>query len=155
MVYRQFLRSAERHLQICKQLLKDVDALEDSTKKANVLSEIYYLSGYVLEAGLSYAFFSHIRYSGDIYLSEHYQNNGFKTHNISLKYSYLLKNSCIINDLVFVSAKHSNRELQSLFNGWDVKYRYEQYVKIKKRTIDAYIVEVERGLNKIRTQYPF
>ena len=148
------MRSAERHLQICKQLLVDYDSLSDAKRKSYLIAEVYYLSGYILESSLSYAFFSHIRYSGDIYLSEHYKNNGFKTHDIRAKYHYMNKQSCFIHDLVFVSRAHTSKELQNLFNDWNVNYRYEHYSNLDKTLIISYINEIEQDLVKIKTNYP-
>ena len=119
-----------------------------------MLAEVYYLSGYVLEAGLSYAFFYHIRFTGDVYSSEHYKNGCFKTHHIQMKYQYMTQRSCFIHDLMFVSRVHGTKELQELFNQWDVKYRYEHYPNLNKRLIISYIEEIEKGLMKIKIQYP-
>lgn len=154
MHYRQFLRSAERHLQICRQLLDEYDSLTNSQKKVFLLAEVYYLSGYILESSLSYAFFSYIRYTGDIYSSEHFRNSCFKTHQILMKYQYMAQRSCVINDLLFVSRVHKSKDLQTLFNQWDVKYRYEQLPSLDKRLIVCYIDEIEKGLIKIKTQFP-
>jgi hypothetical protein len=130
------------------------DTIVDSQKKAYILSEVYYLSGYILETGLSYAFFSHIRYTGDIYSSVHYSNKGFKTHNTNIKYQYLLNNNCVISDLVFVSSSHKTKALQKLYNEWDVKYRYEHYSNLNKNLLNTYISELARALTKIKIQYP-
>lgn len=154
MDYRQFLRSAERHLQICKLLLDTYDKAKDARQKSNILSEVYYLSGYVLETGLSYAFFSHIKHAGDIYLSSHFNNNCFKTHRVLQKYEYMMRNSCTINGLVFVSVSHQRRDLQQLFTQWDVKFRYEHHAKLNKEVMNIYIAEIEKGLITIKIQYP-
>lgn len=118
------------------------------------MDEVYYLSGYILESSLSYAFFNHIRYTGDIYSSEHYNSNCFKTHHIQTKYLYMTRCSCVIRDLVFVSRVHTSKDLQCLFNNWDVKYRYEHYPNLDRALLANYIDELEKGLKKIKTQYP-
>lgn len=154
MDYKQYLRSAERHLLVCKQMLKDFDSFGKGCQKSYVLSEAYYLSGYILESSLSYAFFSHISFRGDIYLSAHYNNKQFKTHNILQKYAYMTKNACIINDLMFISKPHSKSQLQRMFSDWDVKYRYEQYRNLSKDSVNAFIAEIEKNLLKIKKLYP-
>ncbi len=154
MDYRQYLRSAERHLQTCRQLLLLYDTVSDAKSKSFLLNEVYYLSGYILESSLSYAFFNHIRYNGDIYLSEHYNNKSFKTHHIQTKYIYMMQRSCVIRDLVFVSHGHTSKDLQRLFNNWDVKYRYEHYPNLDKALLDYYIKELEKGLIRIKIQFP-
>lgn len=154
MDYRQFLRSAERHLLICKELLSKYDLTGNYREKSYLLSEIYYLSGYILETGLSYAFFSHICYCGDVYDSPHLKTNLFKTHDLVKKYQYLAQSSCVIPDLVFVSLPHKNNALQTLFLSWNVSYRYEQYPSLTKAILVDYISEIETGLNLIRTKYP-
>lgn len=129
------------------------DSCANSTEQQYLLSEVYYLSGYILETGLSYAFFSHIHFTGDVNQSEHF-SKGFKTHSIQMKYHYMNLKSCFINDLVFVSRKHNIIELQTLFNEWDVKYRYENYPHLSKQLISQYIDEVGKNLARIKTQYP-
>lgn len=154
MDYRQFLRAAERHLLTCKQLLSKYDLIVNSCEKTYLLAEVYYLSGYILETGLSYAFFSHICYSGDVYNSSHLNTTSFKTHDLVKKYQYLLRSSCVIPDLVFISLPHNNYALQTLFLSWSVNYRYEQYPGLTKTILAEYISAIETGLNLIRTKYP-
>ncbi len=154
MDYRQYLRSAERHLQTCRQLLVKYNSVSDANSKSYLLDEVYYLSGYILESSLIYAFFNHIRYTSDIYLSEHYYINCFMTHRIQTKYLYMTQRSCVIRDLIFVSRSHTSKVLQDLFNNWDVKYRYEHYPRLDKTLLDDYINELENGLKKIKKLYP-
>ena len=71
-----------------------------------------------------------------------------------MKYQYMAQRSCVINDLLFVSRVHKSKDLQTLFNQWDVKYRYEQLPSLDKRLIVCYIDEIEKGLIKIKTQFP-
>ena len=64
------------------------------------------------------------------------------------------KQSCFIHDLVFVSRAHTSKELQNLFNDWNVNYRYEHYSNLDKTLIISYINEIEQDLVKIKTNYP-
>lgn len=154
MKHTQFLRSAERHLQICKGLLSSYEGEVDSTRKSYILQEVYYLSGYVLETGLSYAFFSFLKYTDDIYKSEHLKNGGFKTHDISMKYNYMITHSCLINELVFISFPHGDAALQEMFNEWSVNYRYEHNPNLKFKKLCEYMAVLEKDLIRIKTLFP-
>jgi len=64
MQYEEYKTASERHLETClslKQLI-ETNSITDFKKKNEILSNIYYLSGYVIECIVNYGILTHIRF---------------------------------------------------------------------------------------------
>lgn len=157
MDYIQFKNAAYRHLVSCKQLL---NATKDSTTKKDTKDrlclEIYYLSGYILEAMLSYAVCSSMNVKGDVYQSKPFKEDStkFKVHDLNQKYSYALQNGCYgLRNICFFQKKHPETVIQNLFHDWHVKYRYENRANLSPEILTKYISSIEGVYQTILKNY--
>jgi len=147
MQYQEYQKSALRHLVTCKQLLSDVERDDVNTDTGHkLIQEAYYLSGYVLEALLSFSVCSYMHVTGDCMKSIPFtsEQKQFKTHDLTQKYRYAKgKGLTVLKDLCFFAKPHKNRDLQKLFTNWDVKYRYETNVLVNKKNLTDFIGEID------------
>lgn len=157
MDYIQFKNAAYRHLVSCKQLLNDTkDSTTKKDTKDRLCLEIYYLSGYILEAMLSYAVCSSMNVKGDVYQSKPFKEDStkFKVHDLNQKYSYALQNGCNgLRNICFFHKKHPETVIQNLFHDWHVKYRYENRANLSPEILTKYISSIEGVYQTILKNY--
>lgn len=158
MEYKQFQNAAYRHLVSCNQLLEVAKKTKTKTDIVDKLCfEIYYLSGYILETMLSYAVCSAMNISGDIEESKPFKEDSrkFKVHNLRQKYEYALSTAGCngLRGICFFQQQHSKKEIQKLFDDWDVKYRYEKKERISLEVISEYIKSVKEVYEVIFKNY--
>lgn len=157
MDYRDFRTAAHRHLVSCSKMCELLGNASDEEKR-NLISDIYYLSGYVVETLISYAIFSvapkNIKNKP---IEEHPDyENGFKTHNFQAKISFALKHSCDFGGISLISNQHPNTDINNLFRGWTIEVRYQHPTKFvnKKTTIsDQLIIEYIDVLKNVEKQF--
>lgn len=144
MTRKDYYRAAHRHLETCKCLYATQKNTKlDKTLKSHYLSNIYYLSGYVVETMISYALFTQIR-TELVNINNHPK---FKTHNIQAKILYARKNNCSLDGILLIDKK-SEKKIQKLYSDWTVDFRYQQYSNI--RSIDEKVLfEYLNVLNSI------
>lgn len=126
MNYKDFRTAAHRHLITCLKLCEILETA-NTEEKRNIISDIYYLSGYVIETLLSYAIFcaapNAIRNKP---IEEHPDyERGFKTHNFQAKISFALKHQCDFSGINLISNLHPNNEINNLFRSWTIEVRYQ------------------------------
>lgn len=153
MHYKEFRTAAHRHLLSCEKMCKGLSGLSNINEKRDLIAEIYYLSGYIVETLLSYAIFN--------VASREIQNqpieshpdydNGFKTHDFQAKIQFAINHGCNFDGFPFISVKHPNINLRKLFNAWHVNLRYQHYSKfnntpssLNERMIISYICELAK-----------
>lgn len=151
MEYKEFSRASLRHFHTCQLLYEKLIELPQSEmkKKQFLIHNIYYLSGYVFETLLSYAFFSKLRWDGKIEESCHFQDKKFKTHNLSSKIIYAKQYNCDLSGIFFLDRRHSNKILQKMFDNWCVDLRYQETSTLKgfrfcEEDIRQYIDEIRK-----------
>lgn len=128
MKYIEFLGAAKRHSICCHEIIKrheDLGRGHDVEKKA-LLNNSYYLSGYIIETLLSYAFFNSIKCKGEIENNKHFKRKDFKTHDLNLKAAYAKTHNCDFSSLPLIGYKHKDKDVQKLFNKWCVELRYQE-----------------------------
>lgn len=128
MKYTEFLGAARRHDKCCHEIIKRYEELGrgHDLEKKSLLNNAYYLSGYIIETLLSYAFFNFINYKGDIKDNKHFKNNNFKTHDLSTKATYAKTHNCDFSSLPLIGYKHKDKDIQKLFSRWCVDMRYQE-----------------------------
>ncbi|GAB3936609.1 hypothetical protein [Mucilaginibacter myungsuensis] len=134
MDFREYKRSAVRHLLTCQQLIDKSTILKQENKTA-ILLNVYYLSGYVVETCLSYAYFSHIKHQGPVENCKAYATDGFKTHRFDVKIKFIMGVNGDLNSIPFINNKSQFDKLNLLFNNWSTDYRYSATEKIKERDL--------------------
>lgn len=161
MNYIEFLGAAKRHAICCHEIVKRYDELgrgHDKEKKA-LLNNAYYLSGYIIETLLSYAFFNCIQCKGKIEDNEHFKRASFKTHDLSIKATYARTHNCDFSSLPLIGHKHENQKIQSMFTKWCVELRYQESKEVlgKCVTVDdlkAYLNVIDEIKNSIIEKFP-
>ncbi len=146
---KEYRKAAIRHFHTCEQLLGCVSKERNVHIKNDLLLNIYYLSGYVIETSLSYSYFRQIRYFGDIEDSPDYKSKGFKTHNFETKVKFIREKNGNLNNIPFVLNKHVDRRMDLLYKNWNPDFRYcaSQNVKlndnINENIIEKYLAEIK------------
>ena len=80
MIYKEYKKASQRHYHTCYFLLSEIkDSMNtiDAPLQKKILENIYYLSGYIIECGLSYAFFKVINYDAAKSVYDLDSNNSF------------------------------------------------------------------------------
>ena len=156
MDYKEFRSAAHRHLLSCQNMCKALASINNLEEKNALLADIYYLSGYIIETLLSYAFFcSCDKKTRKKAVEDHPEyNNGFKTHDFQAKISFVIKHNCSLDGMIFVSEKHPNKKYMDLFNKWHVELRYRSISNAGFRfTIDEQLIKGYIGsLKDLETQ---
>lgn len=160
MVQKEFYRASLRHLQSCNALIERIASCDNPQIKSTFISEVYYLSGYVIETILSWAIFQQHNYRGDILKSDIYNDGCFKTHNLTSKSNVALKKyGCNLRGVTFIDQSHSDRILQNMYSKWTIDLRYQNYKEIhseliiEESTIKRYLKEVESIFRIITQKY--
>ncbi|MDR6158076.1 hypothetical protein QF023_001592 [Chryseobacterium sp. SLBN-27] len=136
LVYTDFRLAGYRNLHTCKELLSILDSC-DARKKKQILHNIYYLSGYIIEFCYKFALFSGLKASK-------FQDLGtFKDESFRKKWRdhsfERLKNICTEYKIVFsadipyLGNNSIDKNLKELIRNWDVQMRYS--IKLTKNTV--------------------
>lgn len=162
MHYKEFRTAAHRHLMSCEKMCEKLTDMKNASEKREFISEIYYLSGYIVETLLSYAIFSvadrNIQ-NNPIETHPDY-DNGFKTHDFQAKIHFALRHGCSFNGIPFIGMRHPNENLRRMFNGWRIDMRYRHHSKFQNvpvnlddQMIITYIVELSKLERLINQKY--
>ncbi len=138
MVYKDYRTVANRHLQTCKYMCKCLDSdigKLNETEKANILTNIYYLSGYVIECIIKYAIYDYLQYDAKADVADLIPEGKYKQFNISYsgntKYRLKTHNLKDLSDiLISINGNDpfmgiSSPKLTILYKGWDSEIRYK------------------------------
>ena len=103
MFYTEYKEAAERHLEVCLQLeylLRDnykakeeagqILSSRERKEKLQLLADLYYLSGYIIECSYNYAIYKHINYP-DTEAVKNLKPANWATYSISHNVSYISK----------------------------------------------------------------
>jgi hypothetical protein len=132
MLYQEYKISAERHLYTCNQLLCNLRDIGDQKSKNKVLTNTYYLSGYIIENIISYKFFDFIGYpeNKSVYL---FKRNSETFDSLFRKHSYLENERRLIfmielglnlsNCFPFYCS-NINEDVLLMYEEWDATVRY-------------------------------
>lgn len=133
--------------------MDDIKNTRGATSECNHwLSEVYYLSGYVLECMLSYVLF----YDYNDHVKNHkFYYGEFLTHNLTSKVHHVRNVAhCQLNGIILISTSHQKRSINALFSRWNVDYRYEPLQTVSYDDLEAYLQSIEEAKNQILNQYP-
>lgn len=161
MDYREFKKAAHRHLISCQKMCEALANANASEMKNALVSDIYYLSGYVVETLLSYAFFcSCDQKTREKPIEDHPEyEKGFKTHNFQSKISFVKKHQCNLDGFDFISQSHPNKKYMNLFNSWQVELRYTSLsglglkCSIDEQIITGYVEALKKLESQILRKY--
>jgi|SRR5690606_4657959 len=134
----EYKKAAMRHLSTCDILLKSIEATK-TEEKQKIIYNIYYLSGYIIETSLNYAFFCLVNHKGEIETHPSYTSNGIKNHKFDSKIKFIKDNYGDLSGLPFISTSPQNGNLYKLYRNWSTDLRY--YVSTDKIIINEKIIE--------------
>ena len=118
-----YKRAAQKHFSMCCFLIENID-LASPDKKPHVISDFYYLSGYILECILKYCIMEEEHLVGTYSLSEISDNN-LKNHNIKELWHRATENGRL-----------DQREFEKwhqITNEWNEQVRYEVNATFQKK----------------------
>lgn len=118
-----YRKAAQRHLETCEYMLDHLDQIEpaDNYEESNILMDIYYLSGYIIECASSFAMLSLNKQLSNIH---NFQNNyipAIQRAEPSLQLDKLI----------------DNPKVKSLYKSWKTKVRYEA-VPLKRTEVQDF-----------------
>jgi len=135
MYYKDFLNAARKHRYTCEVLIEKFNSLDKNKEKSNckyLLSNIYYLSGYIIECIVKYGIYSLIGYPNNKDIKELNQDgltykkviesHKFKNYTEYFKSKYHGTKIPLIN-----CEKNIDRKIIDIYNKWDsvIRYSYE------------------------------
>ncbi|MFK5976374.1 MAG: hypothetical protein QM493_07695 [Sulfurovum sp.] len=132
MYYPEFKKASKKHLIACECLIASLDT-NCKQNEINILTTLYYLTGYIFETILKFSIYSAIEYDRKIDISKisshglKYTKNSMQTHH--LIYLKELMESKSINRLT----DYDNNK--NLFSKWDSEIRYKEKVTFTKEEI--------------------
>lgn len=153
MKYKEFRTAAHRHLLSCEKMCEKLNELQNANDKRDLIADIYYLSGYIVETLLSYAIFcvapKEIKCKK---IEEHPDyERGFKTHDFRAKIHFAINHGCNFDGITLISISHPNKDISKLFNAWQVDMRYQHHSKfasppplISNQLICSYVCELSK-----------
>ncbi len=153
MKYTEFRKAAFRHLKTCECLIAKINSDDCKNSKNEILVNIFYLSGYVIECSLKYVLFSAKRFKNqDVY--EH-ENLDWKHHNIEKLKSIIEQEGVKFSaDIpILGTTRKVNGNVVKLFNERNdprMQIRYSYYNKLL--TIDLIKNEYLPTIEKINTK---
>jgi hypothetical protein len=131
MNYKEYRTAARRHLDTCEYMLDYLDKISyaDSYNKENILADIYYLSGYVIECIATYAIETlELTQSTDSRKIHNFQHN-----EIPLLRQNIPKIDKPIENLI------KNSAVKDLYQAWNPRVRYIEMNQFTERDIRKFV----------------
>jgi len=155
MIYKDFRVAANRHLQTCQYMVGCLTKLK-TEERQNILDNIYYLSGYVIECIIKFAIYEYVHYpsQNDISgLRKEYKtfelnyNKDIKSHNLTELSETLQKiggdTSSLDNRIL------SFPTLKELYQDWDSEIRYKISPDLKKKLTDSNLQQFVSSISEV------
>jgi hypothetical protein len=163
MKYTEFKKSAKRHLDTCSHLTKTLNSVQTHASTTthtrqeyqnNLLLNVYYLSGYVIECILKYTFFQSIHYDQRKDVEELDQHdcdrtfNDLKTHRFDELIALVEKYDKHLPSDIPILRQRSTKEVERMFKSWDPAQRYISS-GIDKTVLEEYLSVVGQIHSKL------
>lgn len=140
--YKEYRTAARRHLDSCEYMLDYLDKISyaDSYSKENILADIYYLSGYIIECIVNYAI-------GELGLPQSKIDETRKIHNFQNNDMYILcRNRPDLE--MSIESLIRNSGVKDLYKDWNPKVRYTEMNPFRKRDIRNF-VELSKSIYQV------
>ena len=149
MKYTEFETSARRHLESCYHILDNLINSTESFRKQKedrLILNIYYLSGYVIECSLKFAFFKAVKFSKNdkIELNQIIRGTDYdmKTHSLRQLVSYLpVVDTSLPRDIPMLTQTIPDVSHKTLANQWNSEIRYSPDYARTKFAIDSLLMK--------------
>lgn len=164
MLYKEYYKSALRHLDVCKIMLEKLSSMDKkpnlNSMRERLLLDIYYLSGYVIETMISYSHFVCLGWKENDNIETYsLYGKGFKTHDLSAKITFaVLKARCDFSGITLLGIDIKNDIKRKMFHEWSEKVRY-QHSKISSKLVfnendlESYLGDIEKMFNQLKNKY--
>lgn len=142
-----FARAAHKHLKTCDEMFSHLSAVRSEQDKKILLSQLYYISGYVLECIYKFGILSAMGKATVNLSKEELDELGLKSHDIRI----------LRQEYIEYSHKKTTPIAHNHFKKWDVQIRYYapneieelDFSKIKDYLLNCVKVEY----NSIKSDY--
>ncbi len=130
--FNEYRKAADRHIDTCEFMLENVGKLNSNKRKEDILFDIYYLSGSIIECTLKYVFFSN---NDDTSINNEYFSGGKNHYFDTLKQKLAQINIKFSANIPVLSNKniYRNDKVGQLIKDWHpgLKYskRYLKYIQ--------------------------
>ncbi|EKN4906288.1 hypothetical protein ACOZ7A_004108 [Yersinia enterocolitica] len=127
MKYEDFLFSARRHKYTCEIISQQMEACPDnSQQRIRLLSNFYYLSGYILECSLKYLILEFYGHPA----AEEVNNSSCEALGFNKRNKFLIHDLSELQNKLEVkftdfTSRSENEIINHLIDGWGPNYRYE------------------------------
>jgi hypothetical protein len=149
MKYSDFLIAAKRHEKTCKVIVEEINRVDDDFEKINPLvSNLYYLSGYILECSLKYKVLEYFGFKDEVVDKNNCESfgipyhRGFKVHNFKILQELLDSKNSTFN---YYS---EDFEVSELLNNWKPDVRYNN-IEMKYSNVKVFHDHVKEMLKLI------
>jgi len=131
--YKKYRTAARRHLDSCEYMLDYLDKISyaDSYCKENILADIYYLSGYIIECIVNYAIEKLELPQSKI--AETRKIHNFQNNDMYILYRNLPELENSIESLI------KNSGVKDLYKDWNPKVRYKEMEPFREREIRKFV----------------
>ncbi|WP_419766985.1 hypothetical protein [Arcobacter sp.] len=134
MVYIEFKRASKKHLVTCEHLIEKLD-VNCKVKEKYILTNIYYLSGYIFETILKFSIYSAVGYDRQKDIKKLNQCGLCYLDNIQIHSLVKLKRTIEANN---ISSIYNYDAHKTLFNAWNSEIRYLEKVDYEKDDIISF-----------------
>jgi len=154
--YLEFRKSAYRHFEICEKMLQKLVKADDCSLagKSQVIQEIYYLSGYIIECTLKFVLFSHVGYKPNRSIYE-YKDKDWKNHDFH-KLALILSelNVKFSQDIPILGSRYGiSNDILRLYNDWSTDYRYISNSSLQIELVEGYLSSIKEIKKKLFNQF--
>ncbi len=148
MVYQDYKTAADRHLEVCFQLLHHIEenyqkkeplSIRQTKEKLQLLADLYYLSGYIIECSYNCAIYKSLGWNGNVKDLEDTNNSvSFKPRRWSPRFIILSQSHTLSGHMDFFQTikpvttsipligvpLHPTHPAFDLFDNWNAEIRY-------------------------------
>ncbi len=166
MKYTEFKKAAKRHLDTCHHLVHNLNSLPVNFPKItharheyqnNLILNVYYLSGYVIECILKYTFFQSIHYDRRKDVENLNQDNcdkvfkDLKTHSFAELVALVERYDKHLPSDIPILKQQPKKEIKQMFNAWapDQRYYSNTSFGIDKTSLEEYLTVISQIHSKL------
>ena len=129
--YPEFKKASKKHLVVCECLITSLEN-ESQQKEKDIVTTIYYLTGYVFETILKFSLYASIGFDKKVNIEKLNSHNltfkkDIKTHSL-----VKLKRDVEAKSITSFPQYENNKDL---FSSWNSKIRYDEKTKFSKEEV--------------------
>lgn len=164
MKFTEYYHSALRHLETCQLMLEKLSTIGNDkpllATKQRLKLDIYYLSGYIVETMLSYAFFANIKWNKNVDIKKcSLYTKDFKTHKLESKLFFVCsRGKCDFSGIKLIGVKPENKIEKRMFHEWSEVVRYQNpktcsQLEFTEHELKCYLNDIKVMFKQIRNKF--